>query len=253
MATSAKLLAVVSTAFLLGCSTIGSLFSYSKLPDINENDTYKHELQVDVNGTRINGVGVTKLSNSYVVRVYPPGNVDRLSWRTCSKEEIIDKPLVQNSKSWVFGSGYNYVDFNYTPAFGLDDVNSCALKIEVYEEKKRRNGMALIEFESANEEVSLIADLLCNGEFTQIRGVGACQSAAGLYQQISFPVPVVQRGARPECDVMKAIDKSETVYRFVMAPSECAYTFVAQGKAPNGKRFETHLTTNGYTAVPPIK
>lgn len=254
MSDIAKVAALLGAAFFISsCSTIGSFFSYSKLPEINEKDTYRHELQVDVNGVRINGVGVARLTSSYKVRVYPPGNVDRLIWRTCSKEELIDKPAIQNSKSWVFGSGYNYVDFVYTPAFGLDDANSCALKIEVFEEKKRRNGLALVEFQSSREDVSLIADLLCNGEFSQNRGVSACQSAAGLYQQISFPVPVVNKDVRPECDVMKPVNGDEKIYRFVMPPSGCVFSFVAKDLAPNGKNYRHWLTTNGYTDVPPIK
>lgn len=238
--------AALTLSFFTGCSLLG----FRKLPDLNEKDVYKHDLVLDINGKRINGVGAISIANEYKVRVYPPGNVDRIMWRTCSMENVIDKPDVKTS-SW-FG-GYSYVDFTYKPAFGLDDVNSCALKIEVLEEKKRRNGMALVEFESSRPEASLFSDLLCNGQFSQNKGVSICQSAAGLYQQISFPTPVVIRAVEPACDVMKPFEGDEKVYQFSIAPSECTYVFVAQGRAPNGKRFEHVLTTVGYTDVPPIK
>ncbi len=202
------------------------------------------------NSQRVIGVGVVRRASAYVLRVYPPGKVDRIAWRTCSQEQIIDKPDVSRS-SW-FG-GYSYVDINYAPASGLDDVNSCAVKIEVLEEKKRRNGMALIEFEDSREEVSLVADLICNGNSVQSRGVSACQSAAGLLQKITFPAPVVQTGSEAKCDVMKPLKGDETTYVFVMPSGECTYSFVSSARAENGKRIEHHLTVLGYTDVPPIK
>ncbi len=227
-----------------------SLFQYKELPDFKESEVYRHELRVDVNEAQFYGTAVVKRATEYKVRVYPPGKVDRIAWRTCSQEQIIDKPDV--SKSGWFG-GYSYIDFVYKPAFGVDDVNACPLKIEVLEEKKRRNGMALVEFEDAREEVTLFADLVCNGQLSQRRGVSICQSAAGLYQKIAFPSPAIQRGGDPKCDVMKPEKGDERFYLFVMAPGECVYTFVSNSKTPNGKRMEHRLTTIGYTDVPPIK
>ncbi len=229
-----------------GCS----LFQYKQLPEYNAKATYKHDLVLDINGARVNGVGVAELADVYKVRVYPPGLVDRIMWRTCAKEEVIDKPDVQSS-SWF--NGYKYVDFIISPAFGLSDINACPLKIEVLEEKKRRNGFAYVDFKDRREEISLISDLTCNGVYSQNRGVSICQSAAGLYQQIIFPADVVQVGSNPECNVMKPLKGDEKVYRFSIAEGVCVYDFISNSKAPNGKRISHRLITVGYTDVPPIK
>jgi len=242
---------VLLTAALTGCS----LFHYRELPDLKESDVYRHDLYVDINGVRVFGVGVAPRLGTNRVRVYPPGKVDRIMWRTCSQEQVIDKPAVGGIDNGWFRKDTPYVDFTFDTAYGLDDVNSCGLKIEVLEEKKRRNGQALIEFMDSREEFSLIADLSCNGEFSQLKGVDICESAAGLFQRIVFNVPVVQMGKPTSelCDVMKPHKGDETTYVFKMPADECVYTFVSNQRAPNGKRMSFRLTTVGYTDVPPMK
>jgi len=236
---------------LTGCS----LLQYRALPDLKETDIYRHDLYLDVNGVRVFGVGVAPRLATNHVRVYPPGKVDRIMWRTCSEEQVIDKPAVGGIDNGWFRKDTPYVDFKFNTAYGLDDVNSCALKVEVLEEKKRRNGQALVEFEETREEYALIADLNCNGEFSQLKGVDICESAAGLYQRIVFNVPVVQVAdqAGSACDVMKPLKGDETTYVFSIAADECSYTFVAKQKAPNGKRMAFRLVTVGYNDVPPMK
>lgn len=244
------MVAVILTV-TFGCS----LLQYKELPDLKETDIYRHDLVVDINGVRINGVGIAPRLGRNNVTVYPPGKVDRIMWRTCSQEQVIDKPTVSKIDNGWFAKDTPYVNFTFDTSYGLDDVNSCGLKIEVLEEKKRRNGFALVEFPDAREEFALITDLNCNGEFSQRAGVNICQSAAGLFQKIVFNVPVLQLGkpAHELCDVMKPYKNDETTYVFKMPAEECVYNFVSDQLAPNGKRMIFRLTTIGYTDVPPMK
>lgn len=227
--------------FLTGCS----LFQYKELYQPNANDFYRHDLKVKVNGVDFIGVGVAALSTSYKISVYPEGKINRIMWRTCNREEVVDEP----SNGW-FSSKY---EFELKPVSGLEDITSCGLQITVLEEKKRRNGFAFIDFQDKRVETSIPSILICNGVTRTYSGVSVCQSAQGLYQQISFTTPVVQRGSSLECDVMKPLNGDEKVYRFSVAKGECSYYFVAKDKAPNGKRYIHRLTTIGYTDVPPIK
>lgn len=236
----AGILAAVFLCAITACSSF-----LPKLYTPNPDDVYKHDLRLEVNGAVINGVGVVRYAPEYRVRVYPPGKIDRIMWRTCNREETVDKP----DTGW-FSNRY---EFTIAPVQGFEDVNSCALSITVLEEKKRRNGFAMVEFEDRRPEVKLEASVACNGVVTKANGVSICQSASGLIQQISFAVPVVQKGASPECDVMRPLDSDEKTYRFAIAKGECSYYFVAQERASNGKRYVHRLTTIGYSDVPPIK
>lgn len=227
--------------FLTGCS----LFQYEQLPVPSAGETYKHDLSVKINGVSYVGVGVVKRASSYKLEVFPEGKIDRIMWRTCNREEVVDKP----PSGWFS----NKFEFTVTPAAGLEDITSCGLQITVLEEKKRRNGFAFFDFEDARPEVSLPAKVTCNGKLQSLSGVSVCQSASGLVQQIFFSSPVVQSGSSPECDIMRPFQGDETIYRFAMPPGECTYYFVAQTKATNGKRLLHRLTTIGYTDVLPTK
>lgn len=234
----ARLGTLFASFFLLACVTTRQLYT----PDGNA--VYMHRLSIDVNGKSFKGVGVVPLASEYKIEVDPPGKIDRIVWRTCSREDVIDEP----STGW---SGK--FKFKISPTPGLEDVNSCALEIVVLEQKKRRNAFGLIEFQDRRPQISLPAKLSCNGVQTLEQGVAVCQSSAGLYQQIEFDVPVVQAGAEHNCDVVRPLRGNERIYRFPMAQGACTYYFVAKQKHENGERLALRLSTIGYTDVPPIK
>lgn len=246
-------------AFLVLCAIMGfvlsgcSLLSTKEIYQPSASETYKNDLRVSINGRIFVGVGVLPSEPSYTVEVFPEGRIDRITWRTCNREEVVD----QDPKGFwdgIFGSKKDRYSFTLARTTGLEDVTACGLKITVLEEKKRRNGFAFFDFEDARPEITLPATLTCNGIKSQTSGVSLCQSAAGLYQQIEFPAEVIQKGSGPNCDVMKPLNGDLTKYRFVMPPGEdCVYYFVSNVKDENGKRLTHRLTLIGYTDVPPIK
>jgi hypothetical protein len=227
-------------AFLSGCSLLTP-----RLYTPTTEDIYKRDLKVRINGKEYVGVGVLPLMPEYKVEVSPEGKIDRIMWRTCNREEVVDRP-----ESGWFSNKYA---FTFKTIIGLEESTACGLSITVLEEKKRRNGFAMFEFEDRRPEVSLMATLSCNGVVSKHRGVSICQSAEGLYQQIEFPTPVFHTGASKNCDVMEPVNGNEKIYRFPLARGECSYYFGSQGKSANGKRTLHRLTTIGYTDVPPIK
>lgn len=240
---------IISLVAIFACFTFAILTagcsSPQKLYTPNVNETYKRDLPVEINGVEFIGVGVAPAANTYKVKVTPPGKIDRIMWRTCNREEVVDKPDL--------GWGKSKYEFDVTLIEGLEDMAACGLSITVLEEKKRRNGFAFIEFQDKRPEISLHANLSCNGRVVQNKGVSICQSSEGLYQQIEFGTAVVQKGSSEQCDVMKPLDETEKKFRFIMPAGECTYYFVAKERAPNGKRYSHRLSTIGYTDVPPIQ
>ncbi len=230
---------IISTLLLFllfsGCAAFSK-----KLPSISTDDIYRHDLRVEVNAKQYIGVGVVEAAPEYTIKVFPNGKIDRLMWRMCDGEDVLDD------------LGDDEYTFKIRPT-ALETKSSCGtLQITVLEEKKRRNGYALIIFKDTRPEISLPAQLTCNKITSNPYGVSVCQTAEGLYSQILFSEPVVQLGADDRCQVMQP-SKDEKVFLFTTPKDECNYFFVAQSKAENGKRKVHYLTTLGYTDVLPAE
>jgi hypothetical protein len=206
-----------------------------------EESTFKHDLVLEVNGEKFKGVGVIKRASQYKIKIYPNERIDRVFWHTCHQEDTVDKP----DTGW-FTKSYEFY-LNDVP--GVQDVHACALDIVSMDQQSRRNGFATLEFLDMRPEISLPALVKCNGMATFYdKGVSICQSAEGLIEQIKFNEPVVQTGAKPDCDVMKALD--DKTFTFIMPKGKCTYYFTSDRKI-GGKRVSHRLQTVGYTNVPP--
>lgn len=222
--------------FLTACSSL----QFPATPDPSKT-TFKHDLMMEVNGVKFKGTGVIPRAAQYKIKLFPQDKIDRVFWHTCHQEDVIDKP----DTGW-FTKAY---EFYLSDVPGVQDVNACALDIVVMDQQSRRNGFATLEFLDTRPEVSLPALLKCNGVTTFYdKGVSICQSAEGLIEQLKFNEPVVQTGAKPECDVMKALD--DKTFTFVMPRGKCTYYFTADRKI-GGKRVSHRLQTVGYSEVPP--
>jgi hypothetical protein len=202
--------------------------------------TFKHDLIVEVNGSKFKGIGVVPRHSQYTVKITPDEKIDRLIWQTCHQDDVIDKP-----KTGWFNKSYEFV-LKDVP--GVVDVTSCSLELISMNEAHRQNAFATIEFLDTRPEVSLPALLKCSGVMTNYsQGVSICQSSAGLVQQITFSEPVVNEGADGTCNVMNSKDR--LVYTFFMPKGKCTYYFVAKTKLGE-KRLLHRLQTIGYTDVP---
>ena len=228
----------------LGCSSL------TQRPEAASVDAiYRHMLKIKVDDQTIDGVGVIPLKSSYHLKIYPDGRADRILIHTCHREIPIDEP----SSGWsrLIG-GKSIYELDVKRDAEVETSDACAMEVQLFEEKKKRNGWALLEFQDARPEVSLPALVQCDGSATTFNGgVSICQAAEGLIQEIKFKTPVVNAGSDPECDVMQSKDK--LTYRFAMAPGICTYYFVAQKRHTNGKRLVHRLKTIGYSDIPPVK
>lgn len=236
-----KWILILTSIFLLSFSLVScSLLQVVDSQKLAE-QTYKKDLKAKINGKTYIGVGVLPKSTQYEITLFPSGNVDRIIVQSCSRELVVDKP---KKDGWL----KNTYTFNYTPLAGLETRTSCPLEIAVIEQRSVKNGFAFFEFEDEREEVSLTASLQCNGQQEiGLKGVGLCQSAAGLRQRIWFKEKTILAGVNKECDVMETDDGF--FYDFSVAPHKCVYHFVSQPRAKNGKRIYFRLSTIGYTAL----
>lgn len=243
----AMTLILIAAILSMGCATLkeADLLAMDVKAQKIAEKTWLHDLDLEVNGERIRGVGVVKSAPQYAITIFPTDKIERVQWRSCHQEHTVDKP---KSGGW-FSSKY---EFKFIMQNGIEDNSSCALEITLMEKDDKRIAFATVDFTDKRPEISLQHVTRCNGVArASLGGIGICQSSVGLVQEIEFGAPVVQTGAKPGCDVMRPMDDSRKKWRWIMAPGKCTYYFTAQQKHPNGQRYSSRLNTIGYTDVPP--
>lgn len=223
--------------FLSGCSSLSVKNDSPSV--IDQSQVQLHTLKVSVNGQEYKGTGVLPIAERYKITVFPEEKIEEIVWNTCHQFNRVQRP----STGW-FNKSFSFI---FKPTIGIEDKASCALKISVLT-KDVAMDFALLEFQDSRPEVGLNALLKCNGKTENVRGVGVCQSAAGLRQEILFRQPVVVNPS-PDCAVFSSKDEIE--WTFDIAPSECTYYFVSNERASNGKRYIFRLRTLGATKFRP--
>lgn len=243
---SILLMLIFSIFILTGCQTgTTEENSSSSVPHVvAKSEFYRHDLNVSINGAEFIGVGVVPHEPKYEVQVTTEDSIDRIQWRTCNRQEVVDrKPKGFWSNIFGGNSGDSF-NFTFDPVDKLEDLRACPLKIEVLTQRKTRVGFALIDFTDSRAEFSIKTLIKCNGAALSARGVGVCQSAGGLMQEIRFDRPVIPGSPDPGCEKMISEDVNRQVYRFQISTGQCLYLFGGQ----DGSRFR--LTTVGYNEVP---
>lgn len=221
--------------FICGCQELPKHADFAS----GISETYRYDLSVMVDDQVCNGTCVVPIKKSYEIKIAADGKVDRVTWQTCHQEQIIERP-----KSGLFNSNIKFI---FVPRDEFEAVSSCALEVTIIQEKKRRAGLVLIEFQDQRAEVSLLSTVICNGSKMNKVGVSTCQSAAGLIQEINFPTAAL---VNPDVGCELPLTTDERKYRFAIRPGRCTYYFVSNERASNGKRKIHRLTTIGYTEVP---
>ena len=221
------------------------------LMDVNKasQETYRKDLRVTVDGVEYRGLGVLPRKAKYQIKINPIGQINRLVIQTCHRDNTQDPPFDPKTKKAWFS---NTIEFSYWPERGIEDNRTCPIEIAALEEQKIRNGYAYFDSIDYREEISLPAHLRCNGEYDNPKllqpGVGICQTAAGLTQQIFFNTEVILEKVSKECDVMKSKDGFR--WEWEAAKDKCVYYFVSNLKHKNGKRLAFRLNSIGFTAIP---
>lgn len=220
--------------FQLGCNLIPI-----KDPQKEAEQIYKKDLQFIVDGVKYSGVAVLPFKSSYNITVIPEEKADRIIIQSCHRDITVDRP-----KSGWFNTKYSFV---YSPIIGIEDNRNCALEIASLT-KKQENAFAYIDIRDSRKEVSLKANMKCNGEYLDTEGVSVCQSAAGLRQGISFREKVLLEGVDFKCNVLET--KDLYFWEWNMVPDKCVYYFVSNKKNEEGKRIIHRLNALGFTSSP---
>lgn len=178
---------------------------------------YKRDILLEINGKSYVGVTVVPKSQSYDIKLIPPGEIDLMLLRSCHREFSVEKA----DTGWsLFGNKKKSYVYKYTPIHGLEDNRVCPLRIDIYESEKGRQSWALLDFESPDYTVD--AEITCNGETKSMRGVGVCQSKEQTIQRIKFQEPVRFAPTPVMCNAPKKVGD---LYEIKTAVGECLFTF----------------------------
>lgn len=177
---------------------------------------YKRDVGIEVNGKSYEGVVVVPKADRYNLVLRPKGKLDLVLVRTCHREFSGEK-----LSPGFLGIGGGQFKYEYVPTPGLEDSRVCPLRAEVYESDKGRHSWALLDFEHPDYTIGYM--LQCNGAVSYPRGVGVCQTKAGLLQRIKFQEPI--RFAPPEPVGCALPMKKDGVYEFAASLGECLYHF----------------------------
>lgn len=215
------------------------LTSCAAIPNqaLNTDTFYRRDMGLTVDGYQGTGTIVVPRAASHHVDIQSAGTLDLFTFETCHRENSIENA---GDKGWFADRHHAAVD--YVPIRGLEDTGSCVIRMGGYERTQGRHSWAMIDFEDAED--TLPADVKCNGEHWQSRGVTICQAKQGLIEQITFPVEVVI-SPTAQCPMPEPSDGK--TFLFNMPARECVYAFTEV--APLGKQRRHRLTTVGYQSI----
>lgn len=228
-------LSILTLGFGVGCSIL-------QTQSANEmaSKTFRKDLKFEIDGKTYSGVAVLPRKPTYEIIFHPETKIERFIIQTCHRDATIDKP-----KTGWFSNKFTY---KFTPQPGIEDSMSCPLEIAALDLNQTKNGFAFIEFQDQRPEISLKANIKCNGDYNLETGVGVCQSAAGLLQQVFFSEKVLLEGVTGECEGPESNDGF--FWNWIMKDEKCVYYFVARTKHKNGKRLAFRLNAIGFNSVP---
>lgn len=242
------LLALSAFFMITGCTIFGG-YDPEKVDREARAEAAKTMIQalhIEMDGNHFYGIGLIKARPKYKVIVHPDLRITRLQWRTCHQEKTIDRP----ETGWF----NNRAEFELHTQTGIEDNRACALEV-IAMQGGSRVAFATVDFTDVRPEVALPFVTKCDGDaLKSYFGVGICQASRGLVQRVEFETPVLQEGAKPECNSMRAVPgTNEKVYEFEMMPGKCTYYFVSNVKNKEGKRIIGRLNTIGYTDLYPLE
>lgn len=243
-----KIILLITSLFLigfnLGCGSLPSLTTLFQLKDYKDpkelsKHTYRKQLKFEVDGKTYEGVAVLPRKTSYQITIMPEEKMTYYIFQTPHREVVFDKP----ETGW-FNKKFTY---NYAPQYGLEDRGYMPLEIAALNKEQVADSFAFIEFQDARPEISLEANIRCNGNFDTANGVSLCQTAKGLIQEIFFQEKVLITPSENGCAEPET--KDGYFWKIQTSEGECPYYFTAQKKHSNGKRMSHRFTVISYTKI----
>ena len=240
---------VLLLLFLSGCSTLTDFFlpaAMNKNPKVE----WRKDLLLEVDDKIYRGVALVPIKTTYSITIWPSDErIDRLQWRTCHREDYVDKAVKRGF--WPWSKDDKFFKMSFTPK-RIELDRACPLMLEALAEKHKSMSFGMVIFPDANTHVSLPAIIECDGRTERSTGVSECQGAVDTIHKINFDGEVFQDD-RPNatCPPMKQVKSNS--FEFFMPKDLCVYLFKSPQKDANGK-YKTHkLITFGYEQIPPPK
>lgn len=228
------ILSVASAALLSSCG----IMQVQKAEEL-ASKTYRKSLKFEVNDVTYEGIAVLPLKSCYDFTLIPDDKMTFYIFQTPHRDEPMEKP-----KTGWFSSKVKY---RYCPQSGIEDQGYSPLEIAALNEKQKYDSFAFIIFKDVRPEISLKANLKCNGKFQSVDGASICQTASGLMQEITFDQVVLT--SEPNGNCAKPESKDGINWYVKVSDGECPYYFTAREKHKNGKRLSHLLTTIGYNSL----
>lgn len=200
---------------LQGCNSVPGTAQHSEV---------RAALAFSVEGVAYFGSAVVQRKSSQKIAVSVPKDAAKLLFRTCHREDVIDRP----PSNWTT---------TFVPVMFLENWGSCIITVSVITQKGNLQH-GFIDFTS-NE--TLPATSYCNGQkVVSSGGVTFCQARAGLVQKIDFDNGNVAGAGTEGCPELK---KDGWSFTYQTSKGLCIYAF----KSADGK---THrLTSRGYDTL----
>lgn len=221
--------AIVKTvAFVLlgSCSTIPA-------PELKNNITYKHDIQLEVNGQKGTGFLIVQPAEIYKVKLKAKARIDLLSFINCHRD--ITRQAAYEDNGLFSGKKVAKLEiFKNSPI----ETEYCPYNIVAYD-IKGRHSFGLIDF--YDENFTLAAKHNCNGSNFTAKGVSVCQGFHGTYQEINLPERSRIKTNKLECKLN--LEDSEH-FRYEIKKGVCVYAI--RGLKSNKYH---RLTTIGYEKI----
>jgi hypothetical protein len=234
---------------LSSCSTLtGFLFPNSE--DKDAGIEWRKDMMIDIDGKIYRGVAVVPKKNIYSLKIYPSEDrIDRLQWRTCHREDFVDKAVKHGF--WPWSKKQVYFAMSFTPR-RIELERSCPLMIEGLAEKHKSLSFGMVIFPDSRPWVSIPAKVECNGRVIPRDGTSECQGAVSTIHKIHFDGEMFEDDrANEKCPPFKKVRPN--IFEFFMPKDLCVYYFISRQKDANGKHKRHKLMTYGYERIPPPK
>lgn len=209
----------------VGCSTIPTLSSgiNEQTAQLDVNQFYKRDLVIEINKQKFDGVVVLERQPRYEFKITAPGDADIVTITSCNREDILRK------QDDVFKYVYEPTEV---------EMQTCPIAINSYGTKFRYAG-AYVDIQDG----TMGSEIICNGKTLRSfeRGVGVCQTRAGLKSTIKFQSEMDVATPTVGCSPMETSDGKR--FEVIHSKGVCSYRF----REKSGARLWFRMVIIGYS------
>lgn len=187
---------------------------------------YRGDLQINVDGAKFDGVGVTTAKSVTIFNIKSEIDIDRVEVETCARQDVCQNAknclkIFDVEKGW-FGDPSKEMRYTFVPS-DIERAGRCPVYFRVFD----KSALAAWGFIAMREEEEkLPGTFYCNGKKQQYAGHSVCQSMTELIQKLAFDVPIEEFDVDDNCGMKKINDKT---FEFRPKLGLCTGKFYAGG------------------------